>query len=139
MLMENRRLFSWGLIGFFVVLAGCTGETDPSKANLFDNINNLSTGEYKKQIAENNANIADLRSSNAAVSERINGMNAEIASSRRKIAQAISRSTSSEHRAQLQGLDNQYATLEFDTLGKTDRQTVGQMNELSRVLKKLTR
>lgn len=58
----------WALGLGSIVLLGCTGETDPTKANIFDNINNLQTGEYDRQIAEQEALAASIAADNQATS-----------------------------------------------------------------------
>lgn len=47
-------------------LAGCTGSTDPTTATVFDNIQNLSSGEYDRQIAAGEAQAAALVRQNQA-------------------------------------------------------------------------
>jgi len=58
-----------------LVLAGCTGETDPSKAGLFDNLNNINTGEYDNQIAQGRAEAARIIRDNKAREASIANLN----------------------------------------------------------------
>lgn len=119
------------------VLSGCSGETDPAKAGFFDNLNNLASGTYEAQIRANNAEIADLRSSNAQIEARISGLRSEISSSRSRIARLRAQASSAEQLAQLDQLDRSYASFEDNTVGLTDRQIVGELNRLNTIMNSL--
>lgn len=75
MSVNKSRLFLTLAAPAVFVLAGCTGETDPSKAGLFDNINNISSGEYDSQIARNEAEAARIVRANQAQQANINTLN----------------------------------------------------------------
>lgn len=72
-------------LGVFL-LAGCEGETDPAKANLFDNLRNIETGEYDRQIAANDAEVERIIASNNQAQRNINSLEAQKASNSREIA-----------------------------------------------------
>ena len=76
-------------------LTACTGSTNPETAGLFDNIRNLSSGEYDRQIASNRSQAAAILANNRAAEARISqlesqrGANAQqIASLRAQVAAA---------------------------------------------------
>jgi len=69
-----------------LVLAGCTGSTDPATATLFDNIHNLQTGEYDRQIAVKDAEAAAIISNNNAAQARINAKEGQVAANSSAIA-----------------------------------------------------
>ena len=68
-----------------ILLAGCEGETDPSKANIFDNLRNIETDEYNRQIASNEAEVERIIASNNAAQRNINSLEANQASNSREI------------------------------------------------------
>jgi chromosome segregation ATPase len=74
------------LLGSALGLAACTGSTDPTTATLFDNIRNLQTGEYDRQIAAKDAEAAAIIANNRAAQSRISGLESQSASN----SQAIS-------------------------------------------------
>lgn len=57
-----------------IVLVGCVGETDPSKANIFDNIRNIETGEYDRQIEANDAEVERIIARNKAAERNISSL-----------------------------------------------------------------
>ena len=65
------------LITSGLLLGACTGETDPSKAGFFDNINNLNTGEYDRQIAAGEATAAGIARDNQRRQASVNSLNAQ--------------------------------------------------------------
>lgn len=67
-------------------LAGCTGSTDPATANLFDNVRNLQTGEYDRQIAAKDAQVSAILANNRAAESRIGGLSAQSKANSQKIA-----------------------------------------------------
>lgn len=74
------------VFGSAIVLAACTGSTDPTTATLFDNIRNLQTGEYDRQIAAKDAEAAAIIANNRAAESRISGLQAQSAANSRAIA-----------------------------------------------------
>ena len=111
-----------------MLLAGCEGETDPSKANIFDNLRNIETGEYDRQIATNDAEVERIISSNRAVRRDINTLetqkvsnSSEIASLRREIASLKTRlnalrssSAGQANAGQISALEGQVKAIEAD-------------------------
>ena len=112
-----------------IVVAGCTGSTDPTTATLFDNIANLNSGEYDRQIAQNKAqadailaqnNAAEKRNAQLAARRDVN--QSEITALRKQIADvkaqgAKARAASASDPAKLQKiqtLDNQLLSVERD-------------------------
>ncbi len=100
----KRIIFPVVATGF--LLSGCvTGDTNPATAGLFDNINNLRSGEYDRQIrakdaeaaaitAANNrsqSNVAALRSERASNAALISSLRAEIAGVRQEISRVRAR------------------------------------------------
>ena len=79
--------------GMMLVLAGCMGSTNPETASLLDNIKNLSSGEYDRQIAANQAEAAAIKRNNTTAQSEIAGLETQkranasaIASMRSQIA-----------------------------------------------------
>ncbi|WP_456385739.1 hypothetical protein [Profundibacter sp.] len=70
-----RRLMTSTVLVSAMTLAGCTGETDPAKAGLFDNINNLNKGEYNRQLAQGKSEAARIIRANNAQQTNINSLN----------------------------------------------------------------
>lgn len=60
-----------------LALAGCTGETDPAKAGLFDNLNNLNKGEYNRQLAQGRSEAARIIADNNARQSNIAGLQSQ--------------------------------------------------------------
>ena len=56
------------------MLAGCAGEINPAKASLFDNLRNISSGEYDRQISEQNAEVEKIIASNKASRKNISSL-----------------------------------------------------------------
>lgn len=107
-------------------IAGCTGSTNPESATLFDNINNLNSGEYDRQISANQAQadailrnnqaaekrITNLESQRAANSGAISRLKAQAASTRQTALNARSRvAGDSVKSAQLSSLESQLASV----------------------------
>lgn len=67
-------------------LAGCSGSTDPATAHLFDNISNLNSGEYDRQIAQKDAEAAAIIRSNQRMQGDIDSMQRQASANRRTIA-----------------------------------------------------
>lgn len=67
-------------------VAGCTGSTDPATASLFDNVRNLQTGEYDRQIAAKDAEVSAILANNRAAESRISGLSAQSRSNNATIA-----------------------------------------------------
>ena len=113
-----------------LVLANCTGATDPADANVFDNfVNTQRGGVYDQQIAARNAEAAALRINNRNTQSRINtldrqsrsnadtiaALRSEVASVRAEIASARSRlGSGSPEAAQLASLDRQALSVQRD-------------------------
>lgn len=103
--MKLKALFSSAL--GLVLLAGCEGETDPSKANIFDNLRNIETGEYDRQIASNDAEVDRIIASNTASQRNINSLESKKASNSAEIASL--RSEISALKSRLNALRNSEA------------------------------
>lgn len=103
-------------------LTACTGSTNPETATLFDNIRNLSSGEYDRQIAQldaqsdavirqnraSEANIARLENTRAANSAEISNLRAQLAQVRAEAAAARSRVANDPAKLrQINALDSQ--------------------------------
>lgn len=82
-----------------VGLAGCTGSTNPETATLFDNINNLNSGEYDRQIAANKAQADAISANNAASERRIAGLRNQRAANNNQIASLRSQVASTRQAA----------------------------------------
>ena len=107
-------------------LAGCTGSTDPATATLFDNVRNLNSGEYDRQIyakrAEANsiiaandrsrANIARMESQRSANASTIASLRGQVASLRSQIASA--KASNPGAAAQLNALNSQVSAVQSD-------------------------
>lgn len=126
--MSNTHLLA-GLVIVVAALSGCTGTTNPAEAGLFDNIRNLNSGEYDRQIAAKEAEAAAITRSNASMQAGINAMEtqtqvnassiaslkAELASLRAEAAAARAKVGSDPVRAgKLDRLDGQIAAIEAD-------------------------
>ena len=115
-----------------LLLAGCTGSTNPADAGLFDNIRNLETGEYDRQIAAKEAEAAAITRANANIaadnsakkaqavsnSALIADLKAEIRALRMELS-AI-RSRGSADPAKLDRIEGQIAAVEADLAGGGD-------------------
>jgi chromosome segregation ATPase len=91
-----------------VALAGCTGSTNPETAGLFDNIRNLNSGEYDRQIAQNRSQAQAILANNRAAEARIGQMErqrsaneTQLAALRRQAADA--RAQANQARARVAG------------------------------------
>ncbi|WP_342070364.1 hypothetical protein [Yoonia algicola] len=69
-----------------MMLANCTGSTNPAEATLFDNIANLQSGEYDSQLAAKEAQAQAIINANNATEGRINQMESQRASNAAVIA-----------------------------------------------------
>jgi septal ring factor EnvC (AmiA/AmiB activator) len=69
-----------------ILLSACTGSTDPKTATFFDNLGNLSSGEYDRQIADKQAEAAGLQQESAARQQQV----AALEQQRARNASAIS-------------------------------------------------
>ncbi|MEA5160685.1 hypothetical protein U5903_07845 [Cereibacter johrii] len=130
---SNSSLAVALLIG--TALAGCSGSTDPATAHLFDNIANLNSGEYDRQIAQKDSEAAAILRSNqrmqgnidsmqrqANVNRRtIAGLNQQIASARSEAASVRNRLGSDSIRlGQLNGYERQLAAVEREASAGSD-------------------
>jgi hypothetical protein len=70
MAFANKTLVSSLILGSIFV-AGCSGNTNPAEANLFENIYNLNNGVYDGQIASKEAQAAAIVNKNAATKKNI--------------------------------------------------------------------
>ncbi len=69
-----------------VAMAGCTGSTNPETAGLFDNIRNLNSGEYDRQIAQNRSQAEAILANNRAAEARIGQMERQRAANETQLA-----------------------------------------------------
>ncbi|MGP3698201.1 hypothetical protein [Rhodobacter sp. NSM] len=121
------------LIG--TALAGCSGSTDPATAHLFDNIANLNSGEYDRQIAQKDAEAAAIVRSNQRMQGDIDsmqrqsnvnrrtiaGLNQQIASARSEAASVRGQLGSDSIRlGQLNGYERQLAAVEREASAGSD-------------------
>lgn len=83
-----KGLIAAGLVGS---LAGCTGSTDPETASLFDNIKNLNSGEYDRQIAEKDREAQAIIANNQASQRRIASKERQVSSNAGEISGLRSR------------------------------------------------
>ncbi len=129
-----------------VTVAACTGSTDPATATLFDNINNLNSGEYDRQIASNKAQANAIIAQNQAAEQRnaqlaaqknanqqqINALRSQIAEVKAQGAKARAASASDPAKlAQVNALDKQLGALESDVASGTDPSVA--RSELNRI------
>lgn len=135
-------------------LSGCTGSTDPATASLFDNINNLQTGVYDRQIAAKDAEAAAIIANNRASQARISGLEAQSASNSRNIAAlrsqiAAVRGQASAARSQISAdpskiarlnqLEGQIRAIEADANGGGDPGVAGaELRRVSSAIRALT-
>lgn len=138
-----------------LLLAGCTGETDPSKAGLFDNINNISSGEYDSQIAATEAeaarivrdnqskqsSIAGLNSQKSANSATVNRLRAQIASAQYELNSARSKvSGDAAKTAQLNNLQGQLSSIQkASASGGTSSVLSAELSGIRRSIRLLTK
>ncbi len=116
-------------------LSGCTGSTNPADAHLFDNIRNLNSGEYDRQIAEkdrqaaeivrnNNASrsrIASLESQRSQNSRTLGALQSDISSARRSAAAARNRVAGDPAKSQqLSQLESQISAVQSDVNSGAD-------------------
>ena len=91
-----------------VALAGCTGSTNPETAGLFDNMRNLSSGEYDRQIAQNRSQAEAILANNRAAEARIGQMERQRAANESQLASlrrqaANTRAQANQARARVAG------------------------------------
>jgi len=70
--MNKQRLVT--LFASCIILANCSGSTDPETANVFDNISNLSSGEYDAQVAALDAEAQAVVNANNQSRVRIDNL-----------------------------------------------------------------
>lgn len=146
----NLMVFSKTRLMVLVVsgaaLAGCTGSTDPTEATVFDNIRNINSGEYDRQIAAKEAeadaivaanearqrNISSLEGQRAANAETIAALRAEIAQLQAEAA-AVRASAGSDAATiqQIDRIDTQLVAVRNDVDAGADPAVV--RNELGRI------
>jgi hypothetical protein len=69
----NQKKIVIAIFGL-IMLAGCAGEINPAKASLFDNLKNISSGEYDRQISEQNEEVEKIIASNKAARKNISSL-----------------------------------------------------------------
>lgn len=106
-----------------ILLGACTGSTDPRTATFFDNLGNLSSGEYDRQIAGKQAEAAGLRQENAARRQQVAALEQQrarnastISQTRRDLASAKAAADDPAERAELEQL-----TLQLDRAEAAER------------------
>lgn len=111
---------------FALGLTACTGSTDPATATLFDNVRNINSGEYTRQInakqaeanaitAANNrarANIGGMESQRAANASTIASLRGQAAALRSQIDSA--KATNPGASSQLNALSSQVSAVQSD-------------------------
>lgn len=143
-MMAHWKFVLCGAAGLAV--AGCTGSTDPTTATLFDNINNLNSGEYSRQIAKKEAEaasivaannqrrsqIASLQGQQASNAKVIASLRAEIAAVQQQ-ASAVKAKVASDPAklSQINSLQAQLVSLRSDADAGADASTV--RSELGRI------
>lgn len=107
-----------------ILLPACTGSTDPTTATFFDNLGNLSSGEYDRQISDKQATAAGLQQENAerqqqvAALEQQRARNASaISGTRRDLASA--KAAAAADPAQMAQLDR--LTVQLDSAEAAER------------------
>ncbi len=120
----------------------CTGSVDPQTATVFDNIRNINSGEYDRQIAVKEAeaaaivqandarrsNIASLDQQRQANAGQIAALRSEIAAVQAEIARARAAGADA---AQIDRLSSQVNAVQADASGGADATVV--RSELSRI------
>lgn len=152
--MTKRMLktLALGLCGFG--LAGCTGSTDPAEAGLFDNIKNLNSGEYDRQIAEKDAQAASIIANNNASQRRIDAKkrqsasnSGEISALRGQIAKVRAQASAARSRIgsdpakvqRLNALESQLNGIQTDVnAGAVSSATRSELNRVSAAISALT-
>lgn len=135
------------LFAALALIAGCTGSTNPETATVFDNINNLNSGEYDRQIAANKSQadailannaaaenrIASLENQRAANSRQLAALRSEVASARSAAASARSRvSGDSAKLTKLNALETQLTTVSAEVNNGTANPSIARA-ELRRI------
>lgn len=134
-------------------IAGCTGSTDPTSATLFDNIQNLNSGEYDRQVRDANTEaarisqenraqqgtIASLENQSAANQQTIQSLRGEISSLRSSIDGARAQAAGdAEKLGKLTQLDTQLRAVDASLVSGGDtavaRREVGQVRSAFRAL-----
>jgi chromosome segregation ATPase len=127
--MKSLKFLSIGIC--VLGLGACNGSTDPATAGLFDNVRNLNSGEYDRQIASNRSQAAAILANNQAAEARIRQMDAQrganaqqIASLRAQVAGA--RSDAAAARARVGG-----DSARLQRISALERQTTSVEREVS--------
>ncbi len=144
----------WIILTAAAGLAGCTGSTDPETAGLFDNIRNLQTGEYDRQIAAKDAQASAIIANNNAAQSRISGMQRQASANRSQISAlrsqiASTRALASNARskvagdpvktARLQQLEGQITAIQSDVnSGGDPAVSRAELNRVSAAIRALT-
>lgn len=135
-----------------IAMAGCTGSTNPETAGLFDNIRNLNSGEYDRQIAQNRSQAEAILANNRAAEARIAqnerqraANETQLAALRRQAANA--RAEANQARARVAGnpaqeqrinaLITQISAIERDIAEKTVEPTSAsrELNQISALIR----
>lgn len=131
-------------------VAGCSGETDPYKANAFDNLNNLARGTYKAEqarIDQNNdalraqnasttAEIQNLEAVRAANARRIGSMSSELAEYRSQLARLRAQANSDAAALeQLSRAEAEINRVEQNAIVQTDEETVADLDKIRALMR----
>lgn len=151
----NNSVFRRLLLPGVIVLAGCSGSTDPETAHLFDNVKNLNNGEYDRQIASKDAEAAAIVRQNNAASARISTLRSQSASNSAEIKALTSQisslraqtsslrgkfSNQPDKLAQLNQLDGQLVQIRADVgAGTSPSVARAELNRVSAAIRALSR
>lgn len=140
------------LVALTATIAACTGSTNPETASLFDNISNLNSGEYDRQIASNRSKAEAIIANNRAAEKRIGSLESQraegaklITALRGEIAAARKTAASARERAggdpvkiqRVSVLESQISSVEADVkAGNAD--SASAKAELRRIRSALT-
>lgn len=102
-----------------LAVAACAGSTNPETAGLFDNVRNLSNGEYDRQIAAKDAEAAAIVRNNNASKARIGAMQQQASANANEIQQL---------RAQIAAVREQAAGVRGQIAG--DANKIARLNQL---------
>ena len=129
------RISKPAMLVSLTAIAGCTGSTDPTTATFPDNLANLNSGEYDRQIAQNKAWAAAIEAQNNSATrrnaqlEKLRDVNQREITALRKQIEAVKVQGDKAHAAsasdpvklkQVQALDNQLVEVERDVLSAPD-------------------
>jgi|GEM_PF-2089750 len=133
-------------LGAVSFIMGCSGSTDPLEADLFDNVRNINSGEYDRQIAAGEAEAAKIANANNDRQRSISSLNnqrnananqiaslrAEIASARAELSAVRGRVANDPGKlARANALDEQLRAVDADARAGASASIVS--NELKRI------